>query len=226
MKKSLSNFLAAITLLSSLPLAAAAQDTLTHTIFQDVTFYDGYRVKDFSVGIDSTENVLHHTTYLYAMRLNDDVLDNIGDTLSLSVEVSACCDNYDRLGNINLALVPKGADSYNADSVQRLELGRFITPFMNKNKEPKTVPYAFRVDYLSPILRDANLRADYDLWMEFELFGVPYAANTQIAGCEGRSDVFQGTLRLVTNTPAHLKSQPTSSFPYTLKAPNGEATAA
>lgn len=73
---------------------------------------------------------------------------------------------------------------------------------MDKNKKPDTVPYAYRVDYLSQILRDDSLRSKYDMWMELELFGVPYAANQQIAGCAGRSDVFKGTLILETSKPA------------------------
>lgn len=219
MRKNLSKLLAATLLLAALPLGARAQDTITHKIFDAVTFYDGYRVKDFSAGIDSTAGVLHHTTYLYATRLTDDVLDNIGDSLALSVVVGARCDNYDRLGNINLALVPKGDTIYDADSVQRLELGRFITPFMNKNKQPDTVPYAYRMDYLSPILRDARLREQYDLWMEFELFGVPYAANTQVKGCSGRNDVFQGTLSIVTNGPALPQTTTDVLVPIHIKGP-------
>lgn len=31
------------------------------------------------------------------------------------------------------------------------------------------------------------------------MFGVPYAANTQVAGCAGRKDVFFGTVDLITN---------------------------
>ncbi len=42
-----------------------------------------------------------------------------------------------------------------------------------------------------------------DPWLELEVFGVPYAANTQVAGCSGRNDVFRGSLTLETDsTPA------------------------
>lgn len=194
--------LAAVAMALPMALMAEGDGQTVHTLFDHVTFYDGYRVQDFTAGVDSTPGVLHHTTYLYAKKLTDDVLDNIGETLSLQVAVHACCDNYDRLGNINLALVPKGQTAYSTDSVQRLELGRFITPFMNKNKEPSTCPYRFNANYLSLILRDGRLRRDYDLWLEYELFGVPYAAQQQVDGCEGRSDVFQGTLSLLTSQPA------------------------
>ena len=42
-----------------------------------------------------------------------------------------------------------------------------------------------------------DLRAQYDYWIEFELFGVPYAANQQVEGCADRNDVFSGTLDFV-----------------------------
>jgi hypothetical protein len=38
--------------------------------------------------------------------------------------------------------------------------------------------------------------------MELEIFGVPYAANTQVAGCAGRNDVFYGSMQLITDTAA------------------------
>lgn len=218
MKKTYTHLMAAA-LTALLPTAASAQDTVTHTIFDGVTFYDGYRVQDFSAGVDSTEDVLHHYTYLYAKKLTDDVLNNIGQYVSLEVFVKACCDNYDRIGNINLALVPKGQATYSIDNVERIELGRFITPFMDKNKQPDTVPYAFSVHYLSLILRDADLRSKYDFWLEYELFGVPYAANTQIDGCEGRSDVFQGTLNIVTTTPALGQTTTDVLVPICIKSP-------
>ena len=180
-------------LLVPLTMAAEDNDTVKFKLFDAVTFYDGYL---YSKNPDSLVNdgVLRHSTSLYAVPLNDSILNNIGDSVWLKVYVQACCDNYDRIGNINLAFVPKGSTTYIADSVSRIELGRFITPFMDKNKKPDTVPYAYRVDYLSQILRDDSIRSKYDLWMEFELFGVPYAANQEITGCAGRSDVFKGTL--------------------------------
>jgi hypothetical protein len=38
------------------------------------------------------------------------------------------------------------------------------------------------------------------------LFGVPYAANTQVVGCSARNDVFLGRLQLVTNTAAPVQN--------------------
>ena len=116
--------------------------------------------------------------------------------------VGALCDNYDRIGAVNLALVPKGAATYVPADVQRLELARFITPFMNMNKEPDSVPYQWQANNVVPILKDEALRAEYDLWFELYIFGVPYAANTEIPGCADRNDTQLGTLLLHTDSTA------------------------
>lgn len=179
-----------------------AQTGETIRIFDEVLFYDGYMMEN-NPDKDLDDGILRHSCSLYSTRLKDSQLDAIGEELKLNVFVQACCDNYDRIGNINMAFVPKGSDSYSINEVKRIEIARFITPFMDMNKKPDVVPYNYDVDYLSPILRDSCLRANYDLWLEFELFGVPYAANQQIKGCEGRSDVFRGTLEFETSpTPA------------------------
>lgn len=182
---------------------SAQEEERTITVFDHVVFYDGYNETVFDK--DLQDGVLRHRNSLYAVKLTDEQLAQIGDQLRMDITLGALCDNYDRIGNINMALVPKGEDSYTTAEVDRLELGRFITPFMNKNKQPNTVPYTYEVNYLTDILRDSNLRERYDIWIEFELFGIPYAANQQVAGCAGRNDVFEGTLEFVTKgTPGEL----------------------
>lgn len=194
-------YLAAVLGLQNLASAVENEDSIPIRIYDDVIFYDGYRMKDNPDSL-LQDGVTRHSCSLYSRPLTDEQLDALGEKLNLNVYVKACCDNYDRIGNINLALVNKGAESYVPEETERIELGRFITPFMNKNKEPNVVPYSYEVNYLSSLLRDADLRAKYDLWLEFELFGVPYAANQQIVGCKDRSDVFAGTLEFVTDKPA------------------------
>ena len=201
-KSSFRRFLAASVFIVAAGTGVNAQtskrDTLT--IFNSVRFYDGYRLTDFPE-VQPNDGILRHRTYLYAIKLTEDQLNQIGDSLEMHVAVQACCDNYDRIGNINLAFVPKGQESYTIDdgnpenNVPRIEIGRFITPFMDKNKKPDTVPYFYSVPYLSYIFRDSELRAKYDIWVEFELFGVPYAAQSEISGCADRSDVFLGSLK-------------------------------
>jgi hypothetical protein len=44
----------------------------------------------------------------------------------------------------NMALVPAGAETYDpATPWNTSNSGRFITPFMNKNIQPDSVPYVF-----------------------------------------------------------------------------------
>lgn len=162
-------------------------------VYSDVVFYDGYNDKVFDAGLD--DGVLRHSNSLYSVKLNPaDFTDAATEGFKMEVEIGALCDNYDRIGNVNLALVPKGAASYKPEETQRIELTRFITPFMDKNKKPDVVPYEYEIPNVARILRDARLNSEYDFWLEFELFGIPYAANEQISGCAGRNDVFDGTL--------------------------------
>lgn len=184
-----------VTVCTGLKAQTNGRDTVT--VFDAVRFYDGYLVEK-NPEDPTLDGILRHRTSLYAIKLTDEQLAQIGDSLEMHVRVQACCDNYDRIGNVNIAFVPKGQETYKPDEVQRIEIGRFITPFMNKNKKPDTVPYEYKVSYLSYIFRDSELRAQYDIWVELEIFGVPYAANQQIKGCADRSDVFLGTLKFST----------------------------
>lgn len=183
-------------MVTALGIHAEEQQRDTITVFNAVRFYDGYLVEN-NPEDPTLDGILRHRTSLYAVKLTDEQLAMVGDSLQMHVAVQACCDNYDRIGNVNIALVPKGRDTYKTTDtdVERIEIGRFITPFMNMNKKPNVVPYEYSVPYLSYILRDKNIREQYDIWAEFELFGVPYAAQEQISGCAGRSDVFLGTLK-------------------------------
>lgn len=182
-------------ILASPAVCAAAQDApepRTLQLYDEVIFYDGYNSNVIDAGLD--DGVLRHRNNLYAVKLTDEQLNWFGEDLVMDVVVGARCDNYDRIGNVNIAFVPKGETSYDWQTTTRIELARFITPFMDMNKQPDEVPYRYSLDAVSYIFRDAKLREQYDFWVEFELFGIPYAANTQIAGCQDRNDVFEGTL--------------------------------
>jgi len=172
-------------------------DPVMMQLFDEVVFYDGYAgVVDEPV----PEGVIRHRNSLYAIKFTDEQLDSIQTGLEMGVIIGALCDNYDRIGSANLAFVPKGAESYNPDEVMRVELGRFITPFMDMNKQPDTVPYEFKIDHVVPVLTSEAIRAEYDLWVELDVFGVPYAANNEVAGCAGRNDVFRGSLLFYTDS--------------------------
>ncbi len=175
-----------------------AQTTIT--IMDSVVFYDGY------AGVVTTPlppaGITRHRNDLHARKLTAAEVLSIGSTLQLNVVISALCDNYDRIGSVNIALVPSGASSYHPDSVEHIEIARFITPFMNKNYIPKSVPYTYNIDNIALLLKDSDISSIYDFWIELSVFGVPYAANTEVAGCSNRNDVFQGKLEFVTNGTA------------------------
>lgn len=177
---------------------ATAVNTYSLTVFDEILFYDGYNGTVMLT--NPPEGVICHRNDLYAKKLTDEQLAAFGSTLSMNVTVKAACDNYDRIGNVNLAFVPKGDATYTPANVKRIELGRFITPFMNKNVSPTEVPYSYDLPNIAQIFKDPAIISVYDIWVELEIFGVPYAANTQIAGCAGRNDVFFGTLEFVSET--------------------------
>ena len=164
----------------------------SYTIYDQIVFYDGYAS---TVDEPVPPGIVRINNARYTTQLSDEMVNNLSEgSLSLDVTIGALCDNYDRLGEVFLALVPQGATEYNSDNVNRIEIARIITPFMNKNINPTEVPYHFKLDNVSEIFKDDALNAEFDFWLEFEVFGVPYAAQTQVPGCAGRIDVFEGTL--------------------------------
>ncbi len=177
--------------------ASSAQNMIT--IFDKILFYDGYAA---TVTHPVPPGVIRHRNTLCAIKLTDQQLQSIGDTMVIHVIIKAACDNYDRIGTVHLAFVPKGATTYHRDSVSRIEIARFITPFMNKNRMPDTVPYRFEANNIALMLRDADIRSQYDIWGELQVSGVPYAANKEVFGCAGRNDVFYGSLFFETGIPA------------------------
>lgn len=173
------------------------------TVFDQILFFDGYAALVDPMLYPTPEGVIRHRNDLYARKLTDDELASFGNDLTINVTIGAACDNYDRIGNVNLVFVQKGDATYDADNVMRIELARFITPFMNKNISPTEVPYTWNANNVAAIFKDPAILAVYDIWAELQVFGVPYAAQTQVAGCAGQIDVFYGTLEFVSgNTDA------------------------
>ncbi len=172
------------------PAQESARDTVR--LMEYVKFYDGYNSTIFDA--DKDDGILRLSNWLYSMPIPEDLLDRAGDDVTLDIWLGALCDNYDRIGSVNIAFLPKGTTTYTFDEAKRIEIARYITPFMNKNKRPKDIPYSYDLPGLGLIFRDKELREKYDLWMETDLFGVPYAANKQVAGCSGRNDVFDLTV--------------------------------
>jgi hypothetical protein len=181
----------------SIGIQSIAQTSVT--VFDGILFYDGYAAVVDPALYPTPEGVIRHRNDLYARKLTDDELASFGNDLTINVTIGAACDNYDRIGNVNLVLVPKGDATYDANNVTRIELARFITPFMNKNISPTDVPYTWTADNVGRIFKDPAILAVYDIWAELQVFGVPYAAQTQVAGCAGQIDVFYGTLEFASN---------------------------
>ena len=185
-----------ISLTGFLALGFTASAQTTVNIMDSVVFFDGYATV---VSDPTPTNVVRLRNDLVTTKITDAQLAAIGNQLTINITLSALCDNYDRIGNVNLALVPKGSTTYNTASVDKIEIGRFITQFMNKNVTRTSVSYTFVAHNVASILKSSELYAAFDFWLELEVFGVPYAANTQVAGCSGRNDVFRGKVDFVTN---------------------------
>ncbi|WP_211223397.1 peptide-N-glycosidase F-related protein [Flavobacterium soli] len=164
------------------------------TIFNEVVFYDGYAA---TVNEPVQPGMIRKSNASYVTKLTPTHIASLSNKLKLQVTIGALCDNYDRIGGVFVNMVNKG-EAFSEDNVaKRLEVGRFITPFMNKNISPTQVDYLFETDNLALLFNDPAINDMYDFWIELNVFGVPYAANEQVAGCSGRNDVFEGTLKFI-----------------------------
>ncbi|MCT2405938.1 peptide-N-glycosidase F-related protein [Chryseobacterium antibioticum] len=169
-----------------------SQTTQVNVISQ-ATYYDGYAA---TVSDPVPAGLIRLSNTRYARKLTDAELNSFKAKIAMRVTIGALCDNYDRLGSVYLSMIPKNQPTYTLSdtNVKRVEVGRYITPFMNKNRSPLEVPYTYDLSNLYSVFHDTGLRNAYDMYMELDVFGVPYAAQTQVAGCSGRIDVFSGTL--------------------------------
>ena len=204
--------------LMAFSMQVKSQNTIP--VFKEVLFYDGYNNVDTLAGKMDTlpEGFYRLKTSVITTKLLEEQLNLLSGCIRMDVVVKAACDNYDRLGHVNIAFVSKDSAIYNLNEVQRIEIARFVTPFMDKNKKPDTVPYTFQVDYLQHLFQDKNLREQYDFWLELDIFGVPYAANTEIVGCKGRSDVFYGSLSFTTTATASELEENNVFIPLFMKS--------
>lgn len=187
----------------------------SYTVYDEIVFYDGYAAT-VSEPVPTGFTRINNATY--TTKLSADLIANLADSkLNLEVKIGALCDNYDRLGHVYLAFVEKGATFYMQSEVERIEIARIITPFMNKNINPTEVPYHFQIDNVSEIFSDSAILAEFDIWLEFEVFGVPYAAQTQVSGCSGRIDVFKGTLTFNVSEATETYSEPNFLLPLSCR---------
>ena len=189
------------------------------TVFENVPFYSMYHYlgegeqlpqEAYDQIPEDAIRIHQYERDIISRKLTETEINSLEKNLTVNATIIAACDNYDRIAGVNLALVPKGRTTYTWEdtAIKRIEIGRFITPFMNKNYSPTQVPFSFRVDHLVNLFNDPNFRNTYDFWIEFRADGYSAAANTQVAGCTNRTDVFRRNLNFnsnggtITNNPS------------------------
>lgn len=180
-------------------LKAQAQEPYSVQVYEDAVYYGMY---EGTVNTPVPEGAQRNNNTSYGKKLTEDQIASFGSTLTLNVLAASNCDDYDRIGNVNLAFVPKGNPSYEYANVERIELARFITPFMVPDGDTY-VPYTWDVSNVLDILHDPTLSAAYDFWVELEIAGYQGsstqggAAYDYPALCSSRNDVYRGSLEFV-----------------------------
>lgn len=185
------------------------------TVFNDVPFYSMYHYLVQSDLNAEHQNLLPQEAFtqipqgairshsyerdVISRKLTATEINSLGDNITLKVTLFAACDNYDRNAGISIAMVPRNSTTYgwHDTNIKRIEIGRFVTPFMDKNISPTSVPYTWQLNNISKILKNTALLAIYDMWLEFRVDGYSAAAQIEVAGCDGRNDVFRGSLELL-----------------------------
>ncbi len=176
---------------------ASAQDPYELNVFDQAIYYGMYEA---TVNEPVPDGAIRNSNSSYGKMLTEEQLNSFGNTLTMTVTLNPLCDNYDRIGNVNLVLVPKGQTSYVYGEVGRMEIGRFITPFMDKNvTNPNSVPYVYELNHLTKLFHNESITSLYDFWVELEVYGYQGGpgqggAAVEIDGCEGRNDVYMGSL--------------------------------
>ncbi len=189
MKSQLLSFLSIVLLSFTVQAKAIKLDSLKLTVFKDVVYFDGYAAL---VPLTVKEGLFRSNTSYTRQLSSTEIVTLTKGEVKMQVDLKAACDNYDRLAYVSLLLVEKGKP--HTQAAKQIEIGRYITPFMDMNKQPNIRPYAWEVTALGNVLRNASLLKIYDVYIQMNIFGVPYAAQKQIKGCEGKNDVFIGNL--------------------------------
>lgn len=124
-------------------MAASALVSLTSyadrevRVFDHANFYDGYLVDKIPEDAPK-QGYVRLNTSTNTVKLTDEQLNQIGEKLRLRVDVFPVCDNYDRIGSINLALVPKGtpeyAVKYDASDPVRIEVAVSSPPSWTRTR--------------------------------------------------------------------------------------------
>lgn len=170
-------------------LAMAKSDQFTVNVIKDLDFYDVYAPPvnaKMPAGITSLSNTE------VIRQLNDQELMQIGNTLKVKLTLRSRCDNYDRIGNVLLATMPKG-ERFDKEKCEKYEMLRFITPFMYHNREPDHVPYEAQADQLINIMK----QHDKDVYLFLIVGGTTGAGQAEVAGCNGSNITFNISVDLI-----------------------------
>ncbi|WP_438265569.1 PNGase F N-terminal domain-containing protein [Chryseobacterium edaphi] len=73
-------------------------------VFSQIVFYDGYAG---NVSNPVPANTIRLANYRYTKKLTDAELNSFQNKIQMNVTIGALCDNYDRIGGVHIALVPK-----------------------------------------------------------------------------------------------------------------------
>ena len=218
MKKTLLNLFLGFAMFAA--VGVQAQETYNLTVFDQAVYYGMYEA---TVSEPIPPGAIRNSNSSYGKKLTEEQLASFGNKLTMTVTLNPLCDNYDRIGNVNMVLAPKGADTYVYNEVQRIEMGRFITPFMDMTvTNPNSVPYVYQVDNLTHIFHDENITSQYDIWIELEVYGYQGGpgqggAAVEIPGCQGRNDVYMGTLEFSSTFDPNLVAENNFFLPLSYK---------
>lgn len=219
MKKKLLNLFSAVAILA-VSTVNAQEEPYTLTLFDQAVYYGMYEA---TVSEPIPDGAIRNSNSSYGKKLTDEQLASFGNTLTMTVTLNPLCDNYDRIGNVNLVLAPEGATTYNYNDVTRIEIGRFITPFMDMTvTNPDSVPYVFNVNNLTNIFHDESITSVYDIWIELEVYGYQGGPNQggaaeEIPGCAGRNDVYMGSLEFSSTYDSSIPETDNHLIPLSYK---------
>ncbi|NQX37887.1 Peptide-N-glycosidase F, N terminal [Pedobacter steynii] len=180
-------------------LTRLKEKTVTVNVLKNVDFYDGYAQKvaqPVAKGLTRISNA----EYLY--QLSSAEIDKIGQTLKIKVTVKSGCDNYDRIGHVTLALMPKG-EQFKLEKAEQFELLRIMTPFMYRTRQPDHIPYEAQIDQMVSTIKQAGK----DVYLLTEVFGTTGAGQREVIGCDGSLLTFNVSVDLISDKTKNLSTR-------------------
>lgn len=170
-------------------LAKQKESVFTMNVLSDLDFYDLYG-QPVNAKMPPGITALSNTEVI--RQLSTSERERIGKSLAVKLTLKSRCDNYDRVGNVLLATMPKG-EKFDKEKCELFEMLRFITPFMYRNREPDHVPYEAQADQLVNVIK----QTDKDVYLFVTVGGTTGAGQAEVAGCNGSNITFNITVDFV-----------------------------